>query len=242
MKLIILTLILATVMIAGCLGEEQPQQDDQTQEPPAPPPVIKPSFKIISPLNGEVVTIDSETRELMITLTTQNLMLKQPGGIAKNGEGHFKFVLDNEPAKVVTSKSYVLENIEEGTHTLEIELLNNDRTSYFPKINKYVTFEVEYDSPAVYVPESYTVTINDFSYSPESLTVKVEDSVTFVNAGKFPRSATCYIDGKEMFDTGIISPGGMATITMDEEMECEYYSTTHMLMKGHITVESNGVD
>jgi plastocyanin len=129
-----------------------------------------------------------------------------------------------------------------GEHTVRVELLNNDRTPYSPAISSEVTFTIQKEAPREYIQQNYKVTIRDFTYEPASITVKVKDTVTFVNNGAFPRSATCFINGKEVFDTKIISPGQNATVTFTEIMECEYYATTHRLMTGRIKVVSNGVD
>jgi plastocyanin len=96
--------------------------------------------------------------------------------------------------------------------------------------------------PDEYVPVNYKVTINDFEYNPSSLTVKSSDTITFTNEGAFPRSATSFFDGKEVFDTDVLGPGKSATITVYQLGTFEFYSTTHRAMTGTVTVESNGVD
>jgi len=226
------------------MGEEQPKEDG-TEEPvvPEPPPsVIKPSFRITAPSDGEIIYTDGDTGEVTLSMSTQNLILKQPSGKANNGEGHFSITIDNDEVVDIASKVYTMENLELGYHEVSVELVNNDGSSYSPRITNYVSFTIEREAPDVYVPQTYTVKIKDFSYEPAQITVKATDSVTFVNQGNYPRSATCFIEGKQMFDTGVIGSGKSVTVTMDKVMECEYYSTTHMAMKGHIVVESNGVD
>jgi plastocyanin len=231
-------------MIGGCLGPEQPQNvtNDTNVTPPPPPPVKTPSFTITSPGEGETVLIQGETGDITLLMGTQNLVLKQPGGMAKNGEGHFKITVDNGNPLTVSTKTYVLSGISVGQHTVKVELYNNDRTAYSPSISQQVTFNVEKETPAEYIPQEYTVSIEDFTYDPAQLTVKVGDSVTWENTGAYPRSATCFINGKQVFDTTVLGPGKSATITMNETMDCEYYSVTHMAMKGHIKVESNGTE
>ncbi|MDD5172061.1 MAG: hypothetical protein PHF60_03425 [Candidatus ainarchaeum sp.] len=232
----------AFLLIAGCLGVgEQPQNvTNETNETPPPPPVKVPSFTITSPGQGETVLIQGDTGDITLLISTQNLLLKQPGGVAKNGEGHFKITVDNGNPLTVSTKTYVLSGMTVGEHTVKVELYNNDRTSYSPSISKQVTFNVEKEKPAEYIPQEYTVSIEDFAYDPADITVKVGDSVTWDNTGAYPRSATCFINGKQVFDTTVLGPGKSATIKMVETMECEYYSVTHVAMKGHITVESNG--
>ncbi len=244
MRHLLFGLVLITLIIAGCLGPEQPQNvtNETNVTPPPPPPVKTPSFTISSPGAGEVVLVQGDTGDVTLTMSTQNLMLKQPGGAAKTGEGHFKVTVDGGTPLTVTTKTYVLSGLAPGEHIVKVELFNNDKTSYSPKISKEVTFTVEKEKPAEYIPQDYTVTIKDFAYEPASLTVKVSDRVTWKNDGAYPRSATCFINGKQAFDTTVLGPNKTATITMNQTMDCEYYSVTHMAMKGHITVESNGME
>lgn len=244
MRHLLLGLILVTLMIAGCLGPEQPQNvtNETNVTPPPPPPVKMPSFTITSPGAGEAVPVQGDVGDVSLTMSTQNLVLKQPGGAAKTGEGHFKVTVDGGTPLTVTTKTYVLSGLATGEHTVKVELYNNDKTPYSPKISKEVTFTVEKEKPAEYVPQEYTISIKDFAYDPADITVKVKDRVTWENDGAYPRSATCFINGKQAFDTTVLGPGKSATITMNKTLECEYYSVTHMAMKGHITVESNGVD
>lgn len=243
MRHILLGLVLIGIILAGCLGPEQPQNVTNETNVTPPPPVVKtPSFTISSPTAGQTVMVQDDPGDVTLTINTQNLLLKQPGGAAKKGEGHFKITVDGGTPLTVTTKTYVLTGLAVGTHTVKVELYNNDKTPYSPKIFKEVTFTVEKEKPAEYIPQNYTITIKDFTYEPANLTVKVKDHVTWENKGAYPRSATCFINGKQVFDTAVLGPNKTATITMNKTFDCEYYSVTHMAMKGHITVESNGVD
>jgi len=240
MRLILLALVLLGVVLSGCIfTAEEEQNVTPNVTPPPPPPPPTPSFMITSPGSGEVVVVPEGTSEVTLVISTQNLLLKPPGGTAKTGEGHFSLVVDGMSEGTFSSKIKVLSGLELGDHTAEVELLNNDGTSYYPRIAQQVTFTLEQEEPDVYVPKEHTVKIHDFEYSPSSITVKQTDSVTWVNEGSYPRSATCFVDGKQIFDTGVFGPGESATVTFNDIMECEYYSLTHMVMKGTITVESN---
>ncbi len=240
MKSLMLILLLASVTMTGCIIiQEEVDVTENETEPPPPPPPPTPSFSITSPESGEVVMVAEETGDVSVVLKTQNLLLRPVGGIKKVGEGHFKLTLDGADAGTASSKIAVLEGVALGTHTLDVELLHNDGASYSPRIASSVTFTVEQEEPEEYVPQEHQVKVLDFEYDPAQLTVKQTDKVTFTNEGSYPRSATCFIGGEEVFDTDVLSPGESATITMDQVMECEFYSTTHFAMKGTITVESN---
>ena len=79
-----------------------------------------------------------------------------------------------------------------------------------------------------------TVTIENFAFSPASLTVKVGDTVTFVNKDTTGHSATAD-DGS--FDTGVFSSGGSEKVTLTKAGTFTYHCTAHPSMKGTIVVE-----
>lgn len=242
LKLILITMVLGGFLLSGCLGGETPPVNE-TNQTIAPPVVVKtPVISITAPTNGQVLTIQGDSMDIELVLSAQNLVLKQPGGAAKKGEGYFKITIDGANAATVTSKTFKMPALAVGTHTVKVELMNNDRTPYSPPIKKEVSFSIEKEKPLEYVPQSYTITIRDFSYDPADLSVKVSDRVTFVNSGAYPRSATCFNNGKEVFDSKVLGPGQSATIVMGEIAYCEYYSTTYRAMTGKLTIESNGFD
>ncbi len=239
MKSLVLVLLLASITLTGCvIFEEEVNVTENVTPPPPPPPPPTPSFSITSPLSGEVLMVDTAPGDVNLVMSTSNLILRSKGGSKKIGEGHFKITVDNGATDTSSSKIYVISGMEEGSHTAEVELLHNDGTSYSPRITKSVSFSVEEEEPEVYVPKEYTVKIQDFAYEPAELTVTVSDKVTFVNEGSFPRSATCFIDGKEIFDTDILASGKSVTLTMNQAIDCEYYATTHKAMTGKITVNA----
>ncbi len=231
------TLVLAfgiMLLLAGCIdfGGEQPVEEEQVTPEPEPKAAM-PSFSVISPDEGEVVATELEYGDVGLVLSTSNFIIK-PLGSAPNkvGEGHFVVTVDSGDAIHIFSKTHTLEGVQPGSHTLRVELVNNDHTSYSPPIVKTVNFYVE-KMTTEYVPKDYTVTIKDFSYDPKTIEVNVGDRVTWVNEGAYPRSATY----TGVFDTEVIGPGGSATVTMTTPGTFEYYSLTHMAMKGTVIVE-----
>ncbi|HSB47365.1 MAG TPA: hypothetical protein VLD37_05095 [Candidatus Bilamarchaeum sp.] len=243
MRTLVLGLILVSMLSLGCIFQSETNVTNNTTAPPPPPPPPKtPSFSIASPGAGEVMVVPGDTTDVTLTLTTQNLILKAPAGAKKVGEGHFSVTVDGGAPQVFSTKNIVLSGLTVGGHTIKVELMNNDKTPYSPAISKEVTFTIEKEKPKVYEPQTYTITMHDFTYEPSSITVKRTDYVTFQNTGAFPRSATCFIAGKQVFDTTILGPGKSATIQLNETFECEYYSTTHKLMVGSIKVEPNDYD
>lgn len=235
---IVFGLLLASILFLGCIGETTENVTNQT----APPPqvIVKtPSFTINSPSAGDVITIPGDSGDVQLKLSYQNLVLKSPGGPAKKGEGHFRIIVDNGQPITFTSSTYTIPGLAAGAHTVKVELLNNDRTRYSPPISREVTFVLEKEKPRAYVPVNYNVTINNFAYTPNEINAKVGDTVTFFNAGSFPMSATCFIGGKQVFDTRVLAPNQMAAVTLDREMDCTYYSTTQRAATGRVVVTSN---
>lgn len=232
MKRLIIALLLVFAVFFGCLGGEQPPVENVTNETPPEPPAPTPSFTIVAPALGEQFETDDELADIEVTLSTNNLLIKPAGGAAKPGEGHFHYILDNGDPVPVYSKTHTIYGVETGDHILEIVMVHNDHTPYTPEIKQTVTFSVV---QAEYIPESYGVSIKDFSYEPEVITIKVGDSITWTNDGAYPRSAT----STDNFDSGIIAPGESYTHAFTEAGTYEYFALSHMAMKGTVVVESN---
>lgn len=162
MRLLVIGLILVSLMLAGCAAEE-PQQNITNETPPAQP-ALNPSVTILSPAQGEVLYATGDTGDVTLSVSIQDLLLKAPGGEASQGQGHFKLTVDGGEPQTVTTKNYVISGLALGEHTIELELLNNDRTPYSPAVRMQVTFTLEQEEPAEYVPQEHSVDIQDFSY------------------------------------------------------------------------------
>ena len=82
---------------------------------------------------------------------------------------------------------------------------------------------------------SGSVTIADFSFSPASLTVNQGDTVTWVNNGPTPHSATA---NNGSFNTGILRAGQSGSHTFDQAGTYSYYCQPHPYMKATIVVQA----
>jgi len=228
---LLLALVGLFIILAGCF--EQPQTNEQNNTSVVEnktKPVVLPSFTIVSPEENEEIKVDGKSGSVTVILSTKDLVIKRSGQ-NKIGEGHFVFVLDDGEPIDVYEKSYTLENVGVGDHTLQIEIVHNDGSSYIPRISKSLHFTV---APTVkeYVPTTYTITIKDFSYEPSYLEVNVGDTVIWINSGNYPRTATC----TNFFNTGIVSAGKNASVVMTKPFECDYFSLNYPAMKAHIKV------
>ncbi|MDP3941180.1 MAG: cupredoxin family copper-binding protein [bacterium] len=79
-----------------------------------------------------------------------------------------------------------------------------------------------------------TVTIQNFVYSPSTITVKVGDSVTWTNRDSVGHSATAD-DGS--FDTGVLSQGQTGSVTFTKAGTYTYFCSVHPNMKGTVIVQ-----
>ena len=89
--------------------------------------------------------------------------------------------------------------------------------------------------PVATAAASTTVTIEDFAFSPKSITVDVGDTVTWRNNDDVAHSATAE-DGS--FDTGTFGNGASRSETFDTAGTFQYICTPHPFMKGTIKVNA----
>ena len=85
---------------------------------------------------------------------------------------------------------------------------------------------------SVVPPKLYEVSIKDFTYDPEMLTIKTGDAVSWKNIGKYPRTVT----STNNFDSGIIIQGQTYTRQFDSVGTYKYQSSNYGLAKGTIIV------
>ncbi|HZT13144.1 MAG TPA: cupredoxin family copper-binding protein [Candidatus Baltobacteraceae bacterium] len=82
--------------------------------------------------------------------------------------------------------------------------------------------------------QSHVVTISDFAYKPEKLTVAVGDTVRFENKDDVGHTVTAK-DGS--FDSQNIDTGKSWTYTFSTAGTYEYFCTVHPSMKGSVTAQ-----
>jgi LPXTG-motif cell wall-anchored protein len=89
--------------------------------------------------------------------------------------------------------------------------------------------------PVATAAASTTVTIEDFAFSPKSITIDVGDTVTWRNNDDVAHSATAE-DGS--FDTGTFGKGASRSETFDTAGTFQYICTPHPFMKGTVKVNA----
>lgn len=79
-----------------------------------------------------------------------------------------------------------------------------------------------------------SVEIKDFAFNPNSLTVKVGDTVTWTNKDVPGHSATA---DDNSFDTGVLGTNESGAATFDKAGTYTYHCTPHSYMKATVVVE-----
>ena len=88
-------------------------------------------------------------------------------------------------------------------------------------------------APALAATE--TVTINDYTYTPATLTVHAGDTVIWINQDSIPHTVTA-LDGKS-FDSGAIDPGASWKFVFTKAGHFNYRCAIHPDMRGAIDVQ-----
>jgi plastocyanin len=89
--------------------------------------------------------------------------------------------------------------------------------------------------PKAKAAASGSVTIVDFSFTPGTITVNVGDTVTWINNGPTPHSATA---SNGSFDTGIFPRGQSRSHTFNQAGSFAYFCTPHPNMRGTVVVQA----
>src|SRR5215218_4222297 len=95
--------------------------------------------------------------------------------------------------------------------------------------------------PAASAQDEMTVSIQDFFFDPDQLSVAPGTTVTWVNEGQAPHTVTS-TDGKEL-DSATLQPGDTYSFTFKEDDAGETYAyqcTIHPQMTASVTVSGGG--
>lgn len=87
-------------------------------------------------------------------------------------------------------------------------------------------------SPATPVTPDETISIEDSSFMPKAMTVKVGDTVQWTNVDSTAHTVT-----SEAFDSGTLAQAGTFSYTFDKAGTFDYACTVHTSMSGTINVQ-----
>jgi plastocyanin len=153
-----------------------------------------PSIEITSPVNGSTIPVGNVT----VSIQVSNFKLVDKLGQANvSGEGHIHYFLDY-PAPTEQGKaaippagtkwaatpaaSYTFDNVGPGSHTIYVELVNNDHTPLNPPVVESVTFTVSTASTPTPTTTAQSVTINlvahNIAFNQSTITVPACANVT----------------------------------------------------------------
>ena len=96
-------------------------------------------------------------------------------------------------------------------------------------------------APAASAQDEMTVSIQDFFFDPDQLSVAPGTTVTWVNEGQAPHTVTS-TDGKEL-DSATLQPGESYSFTFKDDDAGETYAyqcTIHPQMTASVTVSGGG--
>ena len=87
---------------------------------------------------------------------------------------------------------------------------------------------------------STIVVIRNFAYIPQNLTVKAGTTVAWENNDTVAHTVTSDPGAPSAFDSGVLNPGGVFSITFTTVGTYSYHCNIHPFMHGNITVTSSG--
>jgi starvation-inducible outer membrane lipoprotein len=152
MRTATILLLTLAVVIAGCVGQapmqtqESQSQGNQTQSAattPVYPYETSPgsiSLEILSPLSGQ--KISGTAFGWKINVTNFRMISTGPNVPNRINEGHVHVTLDSWQPVCTYERTGSFTNVEQGQHTLRIELVDNSHKSLAPPVVKTVAFNI----------------------------------------------------------------------------------------------------
>lgn len=231
------SLLLVVMIFAGCISIGGTTQTEQTiEKEETKTTAVRPSINIIVPLDDAVIKTEGDFTDIEVSVETNNLLLKTPGGKNSVGEGNIVYSIDGGDPIVSVNKKVVFSKVGLGEHKISVEIRQNDQTSYYPKIVKSASFKVEKISTQI-LPTNYEVLISKSAFSPSVIYTHPGDDVTWKNSDIMPHTAT----STGNFDTGTITSGASKTLTFTKEGTFNYQCMINPAIKGTVVVYTGDV-
>ena len=124
-----------------------------------------PEFRLQASLKG--AQVDASSLRAAFTLANFTLDPGAIGQAAVAGEGHYLVFLDGTLLGPGTANPVVLTDLAPGSHTVVLELVENDGTPLGPRVVDWATFTVEANSPRI------TITSPSDPSSPNSSSLRL---------------------------------------------------------------------
>jgi hypothetical protein len=141
--------LVAVIGLAGCTV--------QPAQVPAPGPMSAPSVTIDSMMIDFPTDTTLPARNIAVSVSVANFnIVSKMGEASVPGEGHLHYYLDVDPPTTPgepaitqgdtfiasTESSYLWENVSPGSHTLSVQLVNNDHTPLQPPVTDSIKITV----------------------------------------------------------------------------------------------------
>jgi plastocyanin/predicted lipoprotein with Yx(FWY)xxD motif len=224
-------------------------------DPAAAAPALVPTVTITTPASAGIIPSGNVT--VSISVTNFNVVDKQ-GQTSAPGEGHVHFYLDipaptaaGKPAVPpsgvwahVSGTTYTFTDVAAGTHTIIVQLVNNDHTPLIPLATAQVTVTVgaAAASPPTTAPTSTSapaappqaIKIASFAFSPTSVTVAVGTKVTWTNSDTTGHTVA---SDTGLFNSPNLINGDSFSFTFTTPGTYAYHCSIHPSMNGTVTVQ-----
>lgn len=122
--------------------------------------------------------------------------------------------------------------VKNKSSDMQMEMPVNQNQPSEPKTTPPVT--APSPKPAQTLPTTHAVTIQDFAFSPSSLTIKKGDKMTWTNKDSAPHTVTWDNGGQS---SGTLKTGESYSFTFNTAGTFSYHCAFHPSMHGKIIVE-----
>ncbi|MDP2310134.1 MAG: hypothetical protein Q8P18_29220 [Pseudomonadota bacterium] len=141
--------------------------------------VLNPTVEILSPTDAAALNANSASLGLSISDFT---MSSDVGGAPVIGEGHYHVLIDGAYFDYGTDPTRALATqLDAGSHSLAVELVNSDHTSLSPAVMDTITVDVAGDAPSIWIDKAplateqntasvvVPVTVTNFTLAPDAV-------------------------------------------------------------------------
>ena len=147
-----------------------------------PATTANPSLAITSPISNQVFS--PETTDVTVEFVVQNFNVAQSGG-----DGHIHWTLDNGNVNMKYDTNPIqLTGLSAGTHTVDMELVDNNHNSLNPPVTASVTFEIATYTQVADLAALRSSTLNGY--------YEVTGEV-FITGGKLNTSGSATVFGQD---------------------------------------------
>ncbi|MFC0271166.1 hypothetical protein ACFFIX_06845 [Metabacillus herbersteinensis] len=122
-------------VISGC-SNEKPRPEGKIEVNPLQITVLREeALEVVSLDQKRVMTVNHHIKgnNVYVECFVSNFSFKGNKQTKKNGEGYLNVYVDGKKVDEIATAAFVIKGLENGAHTIKIELVHNDSTSYHIK-------------------------------------------------------------------------------------------------------------